>query len=222
MDSEKNQSTRESMLSKIKAALDSHKIPQPFPEVDNIDDSVYTKSIMTLQDEFSKNFIALGGGYFFCESIERAFKKIQHLQEQHHWKKIFTNRVDWLQQLDDNITDSIITLADIHDDSADVCITDVEGLIARTGSFIISSKQHLGRVSTIFYPIHIAIAFTNQLVPDIKDALKSLQDKYNHQLPSMISFQTGPSRTADIEKTLVTGVHGPKEVYCLLIHNELY
>jgi L-lactate dehydrogenase complex protein LldG len=37
----------------------------------------------------------------------------------------------------------------------------------------------------------------------------------------MISFATGPSRTADIEKTLVVGVHGPKEVYCFLIDNTL-
>jgi L-lactate dehydrogenase complex protein LldG len=34
----------------------------------------------------------------------------------------------------------------------------------------------------------------------------------------MISLQTGPSRTADIEKTLVTGVHGPKEVFCFYVN----
>jgi L-lactate dehydrogenase complex protein LldG len=44
-----------------------------------------------------------------------------------------------------------------------------------------------------------------------------MQTKYGDQMPSMISFATGPSRTADIEKTLVVGVHGPKEVYCFLL-----
>jgi hypothetical protein len=44
-----------------------------------------------------------------------------------------------------------------------------------------------------------------------------MQAKYGDQMPSMISFATGPSRTADIEKTLVVGVHGPKEVYCFLL-----
>jgi L-lactate dehydrogenase complex protein LldG len=43
-----------------------------------------------------------------------------------------------------------------------------------------------------------------------------MKEKYGVKLPSMISFATGPSRTADIEKTLVVGVHGPKEVYCFL------
>ena len=44
-----------------------------------------------------------------------------------------------------------------------------------------------------------------------------LKEKYGSALPSMITFATGPSRTADIEKTLVVGVHGPKEVFCLLV-----
>ncbi|TAF92879.1 MAG: lactate utilization protein B/C, partial [Bacteroidetes bacterium] len=37
--------------------------------------------------------------------------------------------------------------------------------------------------------------------------------------PSMVSFAAGPSRTADIEKTLVVGVHGPKQVYCFLVES---
>ena len=44
-----------------------------------------------------------------------------------------------------------------------------------------------------------------------------MQEKYKNNLPSLITFATGPSRTADIEKTLVVGVHGPKEVYVFLI-----
>jgi L-lactate dehydrogenase complex protein LldG len=50
----------------------------------------------------------------------------------------------------------------------------------------------------------------------VKDALQLIKNRYNDNLPSLISFATGPSRTADIEKTLVVGVHGPKEVYCFL------
>jgi L-lactate dehydrogenase complex protein LldG len=52
---------------------------------------------------------------------------------------------------------------------------------------------------------------------DIKDALLFLKEKYSGNMPSLITFASGPSRTADIEKTLVTGVHGPKEVYCFLV-----
>jgi L-lactate dehydrogenase complex protein LldG len=54
----------------------------------------------------------------------------------------------------------------------------------------------------------------------VKDGLIALKEKYQQFLPSMISFATGPSRTADIEKTLVVGVHGPKEVYCFVIDDQ--
>jgi L-lactate dehydrogenase complex protein LldG len=47
-----------------------------------------------------------------------------------------------------------------------------------------------------------------------------LKEKYNGQLPSSINFATGPSRTADIEKTLVVGVHGPGQVYVFLIDQQ--
>ena len=52
---------------------------------------------------------------------------------------------------------------------------------------------------------------------DMKEALAMLMQKYDGAIPSMINLATGPSRTADIEKTLVLGAHGPKEVYVFLI-----
>ena len=54
----------------------------------------------------------------------------------------------------------------------------------------------------------------------MKEGLSKLKKKYNGKLPSMISTITGPSRTADIEKTLVMGAHGPKEVYVFLIDDK--
>ncbi|MBP6687047.1 MAG: LUD domain-containing protein, partial [Lacibacter sp.] len=74
-----------------------------------------------------------------------------------------------------------------------------------------------GRTTSVYAPVHVCIAYASQLVYDLKDALLALREKYNGQLPSFISFATGPSRTADIEKTLVVGVHGPKEVFVFLI-----
>jgi L-lactate dehydrogenase complex protein LldG len=89
-------------------------------------------------------------------------------------------------------------------------------LVARTGSIVLSSALPEGRTASVYAPIHICIAETAQVVYDVDDALSALKEKYGIHLPSMISFATGPSRTADIEKTLVVGVHGPKEVYCFL------
>jgi L-lactate dehydrogenase complex protein LldG len=65
--------------------------------------------------------------------------------------------------------------------------------------------------------VHIVIAYTSQLVEDIKDGLRLVQERYGDRLPSMISMISGPSRTADIEKTLVLGAHGPKELVLFLV-----
>jgi L-lactate dehydrogenase complex protein LldG len=80
-----------------------------------------------------------------------------------------------------------------------------------------SAAQQSGRTVSVYAPVHICIAYTSQLVYDIKDALQQLKDKYGARLPSLMTFATGPSRTADIEKTLVVGVHGPKEVFLFLV-----
>ncbi len=55
------------------------------------------------------------------------------------------------------------------------------------------------------------------MVPDMVDALRGLHKRYPNGLPSLINFATGPSRTADIEKTLVLGAHGPRAVYVFLL-----
>ena len=61
------------------------------------------------------------------------------------------------------------------------------------------------------------MAYTSQLVPELKDALSLIKSKYNDQLPSMIASLNGPSRTADIEKTLVTPAHGPRDIFVFVI-----
>ena len=82
-----------------------------------------------------------------------------------------------------------------------------------------SAAQQSGRTVSVYAPIHICIAYTNQLVYDLRDSLQLLKDRYADNFPSLITYASGPSRTADIEKTLVTGVHGPKEVYLFLVDN---
>ena len=101
----------------------------------------------------------------------------------------------------------------------DAAITECEFLVARTGSVLISSASYGGRQLNVFPPVHIVIAKRSQLVPFVTDALQALQEKYLGALPSLVSLISGPSRTADIEKTLVMGAHGPRELYVFIAEN---
>ena len=112
-------------------------------------------------------------------------------------------------------SDEKINQTSLH--NCDASVTSCEYLIARTGTIVMSSAQQQGRTVSVYAPVHICIAYVDQLVYDIKEGIQLLKEKYKRNLPSMITFATGPSRTADIEKTLVVGVHGPKEVYLFLV-----
>jgi L-lactate dehydrogenase complex protein LldG len=80
----------------------------------------------------------------------------------------------------------------------------------------VASASESGRQMNVFPPVHIVLAHVSQLVNYQEDALIAIHDKYGDSLPSSISTITGPSRTADIEKTLVLGAHGPKELVVFL------
>ena len=82
---------------------------------------------------------------------------------------------------------------------------------------MISSKQISGRRLPVYSNHYVVVAYTSQLVNSIKDGLKLIRDKYQSKIPSVISTISGPSRTADIEKTLIQGAHGPKEMFVFLI-----
>jgi len=79
---------------------------------------------------------------------------------------------------------------------------------------MISSAQISGRRLNVFPETHIVIAHKSQLTDFLDQAIENLQIKYKNKLPSLISNITGPSRTADIEKTLVNGYAWAKIVDC--------
>lgn len=88
---------------------------------------------------------------------------------------------------------------------------------------MVSSAQAFGRTLTVYPPIHWVVARSSQLVPRLKDAFGLLRQRYPDQnYPSMVSTITGPSRTADIEKTLVLGAHGPRELWVFLLEDEVH
>ena len=96
-------------------------------------------------------------------------------------------------------------------------ITSCEFLIARTGSVMVSTAGLSGRKMHTFPPVHFILANESQILPYPQNALVALKKKYKNKLPSFISTITGPSRTADIEKTLVMGAHGPKELIIFVL-----
>lgn len=208
----KASSAKESILKHIRKAL-THPVPAPFQQIEKTDFS-FTPSEEDLAVLFAEKFTSLLGQFSFCVDEEDLVNQIKALAITQKWNEVFCT--------DENLRNAFTSFGfDSFSEKSlaesDVSITRCELLVARTGSMVLSSVESSGRTTSVYAPIHICIAKSSQVVYDVKDALVYLQKKYGDNLPSQISFATGPSRTADIEKTLVVGVHGPKEVYCFLL-----
>jgi L-lactate dehydrogenase complex protein LldG len=196
---------KENILKKVRHALNTP-VPLPFSQNDGVS-SIFHPATDDLEIVFAKEFTRLMGKFAFCDNETDCIKQIKELTATKDWSKIYCAEPKWNNEFSNTL----------NLENCDASVTTCESLVARTGTIVLSSAQAKGRTASVYAPIHICIAYVSQLVYDNKDALKFLKEKYAGNIPSMITFATGPSRTADIEKTLVVGVHGPKEVYLFLI-----
>lgn len=216
----KTSKARENILSRIRKSLGGQPLPMPYPDVEKDTGAAFPNAAYAPEEMFAESFIGLGGKFIFCENEQDLIDNLVILHANRDWQQLLCADQRLLRLFKNNKID-ILSPADPKAESAEACITGCELLVARTGSVLLSSHQHMGRVAPVYYPVHIVFAYANQIVPDLDDAFNALKKKYGNDLPSMISLATGPSRTADIEKTLVVGVHGPGEVFCFFINADL-
>ncbi len=113
---------------------------------------------------------------------------------------------------------------DIHDEfraetlttleAVPVGLTGADGAAATTGSLIVSTGPGKGRIPTVLPRVHIAVITAGQIMPRVEDWVASLRSQNMQPVfaSANLCFITGPSRTADIEKNLVLGMHGPEQL----------
>ncbi len=212
----KSSTPKEKMLKKIRKALIEKK-EMPFQKYE--EGEIFPEISEGLELIFAEEFTKVAGQFIFCEDEIQFIENIISLAEQKKWKHIYC----WEPSLQAILAKYDYPFAASENEfiSADVGITLCEGLVARTGSILIHSSTHAGRRLSIYPNSHIVLAYTSQIFPDMKDALADLKNKYGEKLPSLYTAITGPSRTADIEKTLVLGAHGPKELFLFLIDDQI-
>jgi len=164
---------------------------------------------------FKNELEAVSGQCVLCNDEQDLYAKIGKFVSARAFPYLFCRDEDIISKLKSNN----IPYSDKQEDFEEMQagITSCEFLVARTGSVVVSSASPSGRQMYIFPPVHIVVAQASQLVDYYADALNAIREKYGNHLPSAITTITGPSRTADIEKTLVLGAHGAKEIIIFLI-----
>jgi L-lactate dehydrogenase complex protein LldG len=208
-----NSSARNNILSKIAQALIvPSESQEPEPEI--VDPGFFISNTSDLVDKFSTEFAAIDGMLVCCHDKHSIPRKIGELIDRNGWENIYFSKASLSIDLG---LEGLPFVTNTSPDTATAVITGCEYLIARTGTIVLSAAQEYGRALTVFTPVHIVVASVDQLVDDLGDGILRLLDKYRENLPSALFFATGPSRTGDIEKTLVKGVHGPTQVYLFLL-----
>ena len=212
------ESSRDAVLARIRQALAAGPAPLPprpdfvapvHPPLNNADAVV----------AFAESFQRVGGEFYYCESLDHlaaqvaGFRQRQQVGAPYVWEpemQALLYRAGIAFQADE--ADFIA--------HADLSLTSCEALVARTGSVLVSAATASGRRLSIYPDQHLVLARPSQVMNEIGEVLRVIQSRYGAALPSMVSLTSGPSRTADIEKTLVLGAHGPRRIALFLLEDE--
>lgn len=170
-------------------------------------------------DLFARNAAALKADFQLFNSADELSLGLAGLGVKAGWKKVAGHsgelndairpalNLPWLSTDEEYRVDEL--------EACDAGISECDALIAQAGTVLVTNRSAGGRALSVLPPHHVVLARREQLVPDLPAAFELLKQKYAGGYPSMISFITGPSRTGDIERILVLGAHGPKQLTIL-------
>ena len=233
------ESAREEMLSRIKGALGSERPSAPLAVSD--DDEQSARRINEKCDEkrgdlitqFEKELRAIGGHFYSAADADAACEYVLRLAP------AGTKTVGWDCQIirEIGLADSfkqagVEFVSDAKEKAAgdflqraieaDVGVTAVDYALADTATLVVLTGRGRARVASLLPPIHVALVRPAQIISGLSDLfplLRAEKDFSNQSMSSAVTFITGPSRTADIELTLVVGVHGPQHLHVILLND---
>ncbi|HQU82307.1 MAG TPA: lactate utilization protein [Pyrinomonadaceae bacterium] len=191
-----------------------HKAHQPKGEIIEIFNSV--SSELSLAEIFRENLLSIGANCEIVKDKENAARLIQNIIDAKNLKKIAISDAEIVSE----ITNSLKVENDFLRNSAkeilfetDLGITSAQFGIAEAGTLVIESDKEFNRLTSLVPPIHICVLETEKIRQTLGEVLSELEK----DLSRSITFITGQSRTSDIELTLALGVHGPGELFVILV-----
>lgn len=211
-----NSSAREEILQNIRNGLKKAEFKRIDGErLGNM--NIYVTPDRPLVDIFEEELIKINGEFSFCQNKAELVEKLIKIHSERNLAVCYSPDPKYLEIIKE--TGIPFSEEFKNEDEIKTGISGCEFLVARFGSVMVSSVLAGARRIFSFPEIHIVIAQENQLVLEIEEALDGINARYGDNLPSQITNITGPSRTADIEKTLILGAHGPKQLIVFVLKN---
>lgn len=212
-------SFKEQILAKVRNAL----IEKPEAMFMDIDQRSETWVPISEDDgtaiTFAQNFKDLGGIFIYLESKNEFAECLRQLAPENGWEPVWCTSPA-MQALLKRYGIDYTEASEREPKQKLVSLTDCECLVAQTGSVLLSDDLSGSRQSYALPDVLLVFATTDQIVGGVKEAFRYVRNHHGNKMPSQLTFVTGPSRTADIEQTLVIGANGIRQVAVFLVDAE--
>jgi L-lactate dehydrogenase complex protein LldG len=190
-----------------------------------------------LVEKFRKEFELVSGEFHYCDSGAAVIQTLTQLIQSSASSRVaisghpICTRLSVAASLQAQLPGVNLLLEDIESENAfnrtrlrnsmaqvQLSITGAEYLIAESGTIVSVAGAQASRQISLLPSIHIVLATPQQIFPNMAELFLEIQRKHGTKLPgSTLTCITGPSRTADIEKVLIKGVHGPMRLVLIMV-----
>jgi L-lactate dehydrogenase complex protein LldG len=210
---------KEQMLAKVRNALIERQ-EALFKDIDQRTDTwVPIKEEDGTAITFVQNFKEHGGIFIYLESEAEFAECLKQLAPENEWEPLWCTS-SAMQSLLAKYGMSYTESKEREPKQKLVSLVDCECLVAQTGSIILSDALTKTREAYALPDILLVYATTEQIMPGMRAAFKMMKKKYANEKPSQMTIITGPSRSTDIEQTLVIGASGVRQVAVFLVDEE--
>lgn len=226
--------SREEILHRIRKGVSTIKNPAPV-RTDDRDFSNEAKEILKnlkkKRDALAKQFVSevenVNTTVFKAQNGDIALKIILELIDNNQlksfaiWDTLYLKELSVKDELKKKGLSVVTAKSKNRLAKADIGITEADYAIADTGTLVLLTEKERPRGVSLVPPIHLAVVKPENIVSNINELFVILKNRIDttKDIKSCMTFITGPSRTADIELNLTLGVHGPKELYVLLLNS---
>lgn len=172
-----------------------------------------------LLDDFRTNLEAVGGHCVTVSDETGAARSVAETIKHRGAGQIAVSNSPLVGKL----VDAAATAAEIRENPSgtdlfecDMGITTAQWAIAETGTLVLESERESHRLTSLVPPVHLCILMASS----VRQTMGEILELTKRDLSPAITFITGASRTSDIELTLAIGVHGPRELYVIVIEDQ--
>ena len=173
-----------------------------------------------LMKKFIEELRAVGGEVVLCKTKEQLEERLLGVLQGLGKGKIMyyphpaVLRV--VERLEKEFKDELVDEKYPHPEEVLVGLTGADLAVAELGSLVLAGEDPTLRKITSLPPVHVVILQENQIV----EKYEGVFEQFKSKLPEYLNFITGPSRTADIERVLTIGVHGPGRLIVFIKEGE--